>query len=401
MSPDRISLALVVRQLGHYHAARLAAARSRFGRLTTIAGTDEGPFAGFLSADPNAVRLYPDRRRYLRDVASGALARRLAAALDAAEPDVVAVTGWASPESLAALAYARRRGLPTVMLSESMADDALRHPLREAAKRRILAHVDAALVGGPPHAAYLHDLGLGPRRIHLGYDAVDNAHFAAGADAARARPGARAALGLPPRYLLASGRFVAKKNFPTLVHAFARAAGRDGPDLVILGDGPERAAIEAAARAAGVESRVHLPGFEEYAALPALYGLAEAFVHPATTEQWGLVVNEAMAAAVPVIVSNRAGVARSVISEGGVMVDPTEASLAEAITYLLAMPAATQRARGLAARAAIAPWGVERFADGLAGAVETAVTRRRRQAPLVLDRALFGVLGRRIIAHVG
>ena len=55
-----------------------------------------------------------------------------------------------------------------------------------------------------------------------------------------------------------------------------------------------------------------------------VYGLASAFVHPSTTEQWGLVVNEAAAAGLPLIVSERCGCAPELVRQGvtGFLFDP-------------------------------------------------------------------------------
>src|SRR5208337_5127598 len=68
----------------------------------------------------------------------------------------------------------------------------------------------------------------------------------------------------------------------------------------------------------------HLPGFKQYEELPAYYGLAGAFVHASTAEQWGLVANEAMASGLPVLVSNRCGCATELVEEGrnGFAFDP-------------------------------------------------------------------------------
>ena len=68
---------------------------------------------------------------------------------------------------------------------------------------------------------------------------------------------------------------------------------------------------------------MHLPGFKPYDELPVYYALANAFVHASTTEQWGLVVNEAIASGLPVIVSNRCGCAPELVNGNGFTFDPT------------------------------------------------------------------------------
>src|SRR4029453_9959761 len=91
----------------------------------------------------------------------------------------------------------------------------------------------------------------------------------------------------------------------------------NGPwDLVLLGDGPLKADLCRQISDLQLFGRVHLPGFVQYRELPAYYGLADVFVHASTTEQWGLVVNEAMATGLPVIVSNRCGCVPDLVAEG-------------------------------------------------------------------------------------
>ena len=66
-------------------------------------------------------------------------------------------------------------------------------------------------------------------------------------------------------------------------------------DLVLLGDGPLKTDICRLISDLRLNEHVHLPGFKPYDELPVYYALANAFVHASATEQWGLVVNEAIA----------------------------------------------------------------------------------------------------------
>ena len=75
---------------------------------------------------------------------------------------------------------------------------------------------------------------------------------------------------------------------------------------MILGDGPLHGELLRQRAQLQLESDVIFPGFVQYDQLPLYYGLAGAFVHASTVEQWGLVVNEALASALPVLVSTDA-----------------------------------------------------------------------------------------------
>ena len=296
-------------------------------------------------------------------------------ALDEADPAVVCITGWSHSEALAMLSWARERGRPVVMMSESTAHDAARSFVREAIKRHIVGLCDAALVGGKAQRAYAEALGMPADRIFIGYDAVDNDFFAAGAAAARADAAAvRARLGLPEHYFLTSCRFIAKKNLARLIDAFAayRAAlGAGAWQLVLVGDGELRAELEAQAQALGVGDAVHFMGFRQYDDLPAFYGLAGGFVHVSTVEQWGLVVNEALAAGLPVIVSRTSGCAGDLVDEGvnGWTVDPLDVAAITARLTELAAPNTDRVAMGIAGARIVADYGPGRFGDGLAAAI--------------------------------
>ncbi len=109
-------------------------------------------------------------------------------ALDRDRPDALFVTGYSRPESTAAAKWARRQGRPSILMSESQAIDRPRLWWRELIKKRRMRRFDAGLVGGRRHLDYLAQLGMPRDRVALGYNAVDNAYFAARANASRGIP---------------------------------------------------------------------------------------------------------------------------------------------------------------------------------------------------------------------
>ena len=393
-------IAVVVHRIGPYHFARLRAAGKR-GQLTAVelSGADHtyrwDKVEGVDSF--RRVTVFPDSD--VDGEPSARVVARVWSTLDRLDPDVVVVAGWSETGFLASLAWALRRRRHTVLMSESTAFDERRRWWRELAKSRVVRLFGAALVGGTPHAEYAAGLGVRPERIFPGYDVVDNAHFAAGADAARADDAAeRARLGLPARYLLASARFVPKKNLERLLIGYARyrSEGDDPLDLVLLGDGPLQGELVRLRNALGLDTAVRMPGFLQYADLPACYGLATAFVHASTSEQWGLVVNEAMAAGLPVLVSRRCGCARDLVSDGrnGVLFDPFDSEEIARAMLRLCDGGSDLPAMGRASRTVIAAWTPDLFGRNLWRAVESAVGAPQPAARR-LDRALLWALARR------
>ncbi len=130
-----------------------------------------------------------------------------------------------------------------------------------------------------------------PARLHRIANGIDTAAFAAPADP-HALPIRK---GLGTRWVGTLAGLRAVKRLPDLVAAFAQMPSEW--ELVICGEGPERAAILAAAQACGLSGRVHLPGNVDPA---RVVGLFDIFALSSASEQFPLSVVEAMAAGLPV-----------------------------------------------------------------------------------------------------
>ena len=389
-----MTVAYPVRDVLHYHDARLNAAIDRRPELdlVLVQTAREADYAAIVRTEGQA---RASRYRLVGLDSDDGLER----ALDRVRPRLVLVSGWGFATSLRALAWAVRHGVPTVLLSESAHGDSPRRGPAEWCKARLVRLASAYLAGGVRHLDYLVGMGVPATRIFLGYDAVDNAHFAAGADRARSQAGTlRAQLGLPERFFLASARFVPRKNLALLIEAFARYrrdAGAGGWSLVVLGGGELAAELHAQVERLGLADAVLFPGFRGYDELPVWYGLASCFVHASTSEQWGLVVNEALASGLPVIVSERCGCVPELVADGrnGFAFDPFSTDALVERLRRVAGSGPDLAAMGAASRAIVAAWGVERFAQGLSDAMDrAAVASPRRDGPL--DRLLLRLVAR-------
>ncbi|NBC16191.1 MAG: glycosyltransferase [Bacteroidetes bacterium] len=375
-------------RFGPYHLARLRAVH-RFlaarggdlvgletaGREATYAWRQEDAATAF-----RREQVFPESQ--FEAIDPRRMHRGVVAALDRLQPDAVAINSYSLPDARAALWWARQHRRVAILMSDSKADDAPRSAWREALKQQIVQAFDAALVAGTPQRAYYASLGLPEACIFTGYDVVDNAFFAEGAARARQHPEAvRHLPGLADDtpFFLASNRFIPRKNLGTLLRAYAayRQRATQPWRLVLLGDGPERARLEAlAADVAGVT----FAGFRQVEELPAYYGLAAVFVHPARRDQWGLVVNEAMASGLPVLVSTGAGCAHDLVQDGenGFRFDPEDPEALAELMRRMASAEADLDAMGQRSRQIIRRWSPEVFAERLWAAVQAGQSRADR-----------------------
>ena len=158
---------------------------------------------------------------------------------------------------------------------------------------------------------------------------------------------------------------------------------------MLLGDGPLKTDICRLISDLRLHEHVHLPGFKPYDELPVYYASANAFVHASAVEQWGLVVNEAIASGLPVIVSDRCGCVPELVNGNGFIFDPTNED--ESAARLLEMASlSVQERKDLAENShrIAANFAPERFGEGLEHAASTAmeVPKKRYGA---IDRALL------------
>ena len=285
--------------------------------------------------------------------------------LNELRPQTLLVPGYATGPALCAALWGRLHGSHTLLMSESNTDDHRRSWWVELAKRCLVkALFDGAVVGGKRAQEYMAFLGLRGGAVATGYDAVDNDFFSDRVEQAR-KLGRPAALADP--YFLYAGRMAPEKNLETLIEAFAeyrKAGGRWS--LVLVGDGPLRVKLREAAARLGCIEKVQFEGHKSAAELALYYAHAGCFVLPSTREPWGLVVNEAMAAGLPVIVSSRCGSADDLVEDGanGFLVNPFDtAAMTGLLTRVSALPTSALAAMGKRSREIVSGYSPEKFAS--------------------------------------
>jgi glycosyltransferase involved in cell wall biosynthesis len=149
------------------------------------------------------------------------------------------------------------------------------------------------------------------------------------------REAARRRLAMSRTTLVSVGHLIPRKGHDLVIHALALLPATD---LVIIGDGPERAALDALARTTSVGDRVRFVGAVAQEELRDYYGAADALVLASSREGWANVLLEAMACGTPAVAS-RVGGSPEVVSapEAGVLMsEQTPEGIADAVRALFA-----------------------------------------------------------------
>jgi glycosyltransferase involved in cell wall biosynthesis len=312
----------------------------------------------------------------MEDLTPAQCSSALIHALDARAPDVVMSGAIAFPSGANAVRWASERRKRVVVFDNARRLDVPRNRLVNFVKRRIYTNVDAMLLPAPSHIPDYEYWGIRRERMFFGVNVVDNAFFAEKAAQARTRVAQKCAeLKLPARFLLGVGRQVGKKNWDGLLRAWVRfktQVSESDLHLVLVGEGPMRMTLEKLA-ASGGRKDIHFHGFGTAEAVAEMYGLATALILPSRAgETWGLVVNEAMAAGLPVMVSRECGCAATLVKEdenGWTFGAESEAEISNALCALNASSTADRARMGKRSKEIIAEWGLERFCAGAWAAI--------------------------------
>ena len=170
----------------------------------------------------------------------------------------------------------------------------------------------------------LQNLKVQCNRITFTPWAVDNDRFAQGARDAD-RQEIRRSLGLKGLTFITVGSLTPRKGIDHLIDAWHRLCHNVNPrpNLLVLGDGPQRLRLEAMAHEYGLDN-VRFLGHVSQETLAGLYAAADVFILPTLEDIWGFVVSEAMAAGLPVLCSRYAGCSDDLIKPGfnGFVYDP-------------------------------------------------------------------------------
>jgi glycosyltransferase involved in cell wall biosynthesis len=290
-----------------------------------------------------------------------------------------------------AAAAAKASRVPVLMRCETHL--ALRRSRLKRQLRRLLIgsfyrRFDAVMAIGSANREFYRAIGVREDRIFLMPYAVDNRRFiAASRLSATDRGAVRASLGVNDDrpIVLYAGKFQPRKRPGDLLRAAALLNREDRPfQLAMVGSGEMEPLLRAMARDLGL-TNIRFTGFVNQSALPRYYGACDIFVLPSMDEPWGLAINEAMCAGLPIVASAEIGCVPDLVRDGRngcVFPAGDVAALADALRPLIVDPALREET-GKASREIISRWSYDECEAGLAAALAAVGVRvcRSREIP--------------------
>jgi glycosyltransferase involved in cell wall biosynthesis len=296
--------------------------------------------------------------------------------LERNRPDVVVVSGWSTFGAQAAIIWCRVRRVPYVLVVEShdyVPRRAWRRVVKNLVVPRIVRSAAGVLVTGSLVRASMIARGAGDKQIQIFANTIDVADFKSRADALAAkRSELRTFLGIRNHdvAVVCVARLVEDKALDTLI----RAAAAAGPPVVavLVGEGAEQQRLEELASHLGV--RVVFTGVVDWNRIIEIYVASDVFALVSRHETWGVVVNEAAACGLPLVLSDHVGAAHDLLEVGqnGLLVPPDDVSATARALQELAADETMRLRFGQRSRQIMEEWGYARSVQSFVTLVETA-----------------------------
>lgn len=334
----RSAIAFVWESFAFHHIERCAACAERFMGRYDVHGIEIATYdtnynwrKGSDAEGLSKITLFPGEVR--QEIGTMRCALGIVRACLRMEARHVFLCNYESPAIFVSAVLLRLLGRQVVIMQDSKFDDKQRRLGLEALKSVLYTPYHAALAASQRTRSYLRFLGMPDERIHIGYDTISVARVRrmAGSDPAPA--------GVPhkERHFTVIARFIPKKNIGLALEAYAAYVARSGAalprSLYLCGSGELEPALRAKAKELQLDG-VRFCGYLSEEQVARVLASTLALILPSVEEQHGLVVNEALAMGVPVLVSDNCG-ARDLLVRNSVNGYVFEPDNADGLAYFM------------------------------------------------------------------
>jgi glycosyltransferase involved in cell wall biosynthesis len=233
--------------------------------------------------------------------------------------DVLIVNGWQDLACQMAFFLCKLTGRKYIIWSESTINEkSWRRTLTLPLVKILVRGADACIAIGSRSKEYFEILGADPKKIFVAYYTVDIRHFIKGSTINQnERHLIKNKLGIrTSNMILYVGQFIERKGISYLLRAYKKLREKTSDtSLLLVGYGPQKDFLMERVKKKKIEDVIFMDHVE-LSQMPKMYAIADVFVLPSSEETWGLVINEAMAAGLPIITTNKVGASEDLVDDG-------------------------------------------------------------------------------------
>ena len=328
--------------------------------------------------------LFPTQ--HSNELKSNEIKKALFHLLDEIEPDIIIGPSIVFYAGALGLNWAKKHKKKFIMFDDARPGQVKRNEFIQGIKNLLIKQSDGLWFPSEEYADDYSYLDNGEMHFFFGFNAVDNQLF---------RPREEKDQG--NKTIVCVARLVPVKNIHTLLKAWQLIEEKHtGYRLLIIGTGPEMERLKELSKELKLQM-IQFEGAVDNRDLPAYYHRSEVFILPSLSESWGLVVNEAMASGLPVLLSNHVNASRSLLKEGrnGFSFDPRSVkNMKETILNYIHLPLDVKQSMAAHSLRIIESLSYEKMGMQLLEAIEKIRSSKYKKAEILASVILSRWHGR-------
>jgi len=298
------------------------------------------------------------------------------------KPDIVIIGGF-SLQTLLTMCYARLMHRAYIIWSEAtLHSEQHQGMIRTLLRKWLVKNADGFVAVSKGAKEYCQYLGASSDRIYIAIQTLGVSEFSDKCRLFRKKKNIyKKEIGLEKnKIMLYSGQLIRRKGLLCLLKVLKQIS-KKCPNLIllVLGDGPEISNLRSFCQDNGILNNVRFIGFKQMSELPMYYAVSDLFVFPTLSDTFGIAVNEAIAAGLPIICSKYAGAAKDLLRDGenGFVVDPLDTEDFSNKCIELLTDDDMRREMGRRSKAMMKLCTIDRAASGFMSAINCALSNTK------------------------